>query len=78
VIDTLNQVLKDETITEESEFDADLGLDQKAKELLFFPIEKSVIKVGCKFKKFTTKTCGKARNVGEIVDVIAEDFGVEV
>jgi hypothetical protein len=77
VIDTLSQVLKEENITEESELEADLGLDRKARELLFFPIEKSVIKVGCKFKKFTTTSCGKASAVGDIVDIIAKDFEVE-
>ena len=77
VIDTLNQVLKEENITEESELEADLGLDKKARELLFFPIEKSVIKVGCKFKKFTTATCGKAKDVGQIVNAIAKDFNVQ-
>lgn len=77
VVDTLNQVLGEEDITEESELDADLGLDVQARELLFFPIEKSVIKVGCKFKKFTTTACGKAKTVGDIVDLICKDFGVE-
>ena len=76
VIDTLNQVLNEENITEESELEADLGLDQQARELLFFPIEKSVIKVGCKFKQFTTKSCGKATTVGVIVDSICKDFGI--
>lgn len=77
VIDTLNQVLDEENITEESELESDLGLDKKARELLFFPIEKSVIKVGCKFKKFTTASCGKAKDVSQIVNAIAKDFGVE-
>jgi len=77
VIDTLIQVLKEENITEESELEADLGLDKKARELLFFPIEKSVIKVGCKFKKFTTASCGKAKDVSQIVNAIAKDFNVQ-
>ena len=77
VIDTLNQVLNEENITEESELEADLGLDGQARELLFFPIEKSVIRVGCKFKKYTPTTCGKAKTVGDIVDLISKDFGIE-
>ena len=76
VIDTLNQVLNEENITEETELEADLSLDQQARELLFFPIDKSVIKVGCEFKKFTTTTCGKAKTVGDIVDLISKDFGI--
>ena len=76
VIDTLNQVLKEENITEETELDGDLGLDRHARELLFFPIRDSVFRVGCKFKKFTTTSCGKASNVGAIVDIIAKDFDV--
>ncbi len=76
VIDTLNQVLGREDISEETQLEADLGLDQQARELLFFSIEKSVIRVGCAFKKFTTVTCGKAPTVGAIIDLIGKDFGI--
>jgi hypothetical protein len=76
VVDALIQVLDDDTITEDTELDGDLGLDKQARELLFFPIEKNVQRVGCKFKKFTTKSCGKAKNVGAIIDIISEDFGI--
>ena len=77
IIDTLNQVLGEENITEDTEPEADLGLDKQARELLFFSIEKSVIRVGCSFKKFNTQACGKAKTVGAIVDLIAKDFGIE-
>jgi hypothetical protein len=77
VIDALVQVLDDVTITEDTELDGDLGLDKQARELLFFPIEKNVQRVGCKFKKFTTKSCGKAEDVGGIIDIICEDFGID-
>lgn len=76
MIDTLNQTLKKQNITEETELDGDLGLDKQAREFLFFPIRDSVFRVGCKFKKFTTVSCGKASNVGAIVDIIVKDFDV--
>jgi hypothetical protein len=76
VIDTLNQVLKREDISEETELDADLGLDRQAREMLFFPIDKSVIRVGCEFHKFTTTACGKAKTVGAIIGLIADDFSI--
>lgn len=76
IIDTLNQVLSKENITEESELEADLGLDKQARELLFFSIEKSVSRVGCAFDKLTTTTCGKAKTVGAIVNLVATDFGI--
>lgn len=77
VIDALVQVLKNDTITEDTELDADLGLDKQARELLFFPIEKNVQRVGCEFKKFNTASCGKAKDVAAIIDIICKDFGVE-
>jgi hypothetical protein len=77
VIDALVQVLDDDTITHDTEPDGDLGLDKQARELLFFPIEKNVQRVGCKFKKFTPNSCGKAKNVGAIIDIICEDFGIK-
>ena len=76
VIDKLNEVLDKKNITEETELDGDLGLDKQARELLFFDIRDSVLRDGCKFKKFTAVSCGKASNVGAIVDIIAEDFDV--
>jgi hypothetical protein len=77
VIDALVQVLHDDTITEDTELDADLGLDKQARELLFFPIEKNVQRVGCQFKNFTAQACGKAKDVAAIIEVICKDFGIE-
>jgi hypothetical protein len=77
VIEVLEQLLGEEDITEESEFDEDLGVDDNAKALLFFPIKMSVEKVGCLLKKFTSQSCKKAATVGDIVDGICKDFGID-
>lgn len=78
VIEAIEQLLGKQFVTEESEFDEDLGIDDAAKGLLFFPIKMSVEKVGCLVKKFNSQTCQKAKTVGDIVDAICKDFGLPV
>jgi hypothetical protein len=76
VIEVLEQLLGKKFITEQSQFDEDLGVDDTAKALLFFPIKMSVEKVGCMLKKFNSQTCQKAKVVGDVVDAISKDFGI--
>lgn len=76
VIEVIEQTLGKQFVTEQSEFDQDLGIDSDAQALLFFPIKMSVEKVGCMLTKFNAQTCQKANKVGDIVDAICKDFGI--
>ncbi|HKC64977.1 MAG TPA: hypothetical protein VKB86_15150 [Pyrinomonadaceae bacterium] len=76
VIEVIEQTLGVQFVTEQSNFEEDLGVDSDAQALLFFPIKMSVEKVGCLLKQFNAQTCQNAKTVGDIVDAICKDFGI--
>lgn len=79
VVGVYRGILKDDTITRFSRFGTgnEIDIDSNAKRLFFFPIKQTVDRIpDCIVMKLTPGACEKAKNVGEIVDEISDEFGL--
>jgi len=79
VVGVYRGILKDGTITRFSRFGPgnEIDIDSNAKRLFFFPIKQTVDRVpNCIVMKLTPDACQRAKTVGDIVDEICDEFGL--
>jgi hypothetical protein len=76
VLGVIREKFGDATITENSDFEDDIGADADAKGLLFVPLKRALKREGCQLKKFSPTACEKADTPKDMIDAICKDFGV--
>lgn len=80
VVGVYRGILKDDTITKDSRFGPgkEIDIDDFARRLFFFPIKQSVDRVpDCIVRKLTPDKCQKAKTVGDIINEICKEFGIQ-
>ncbi|HZT60678.1 MAG TPA: hypothetical protein VFA21_18885 [Pyrinomonadaceae bacterium] len=80
VVNVYSGILKDPSLTKDSRFGMgnEIPIDDNAKRLFFFPIEKSVDRVpDCILKKFSPDVCQKAKTIGDVIDAICKEFKIK-
>ncbi|HKR13849.1 MAG TPA: hypothetical protein VJT15_17425 [Pyrinomonadaceae bacterium] len=79
VVDVYRRLLKDDSITKFSRFGSgkEIDIDVEARRAFFFPIKQNVDRTPhCAIAKLTPDDVQNARTVGDIIDAIADEFGV--
>ena len=80
VIRVFREILNDDSITRFSRFGAgkEIDIDSDARRAFFFPIKQRVDRQpDCVITQLTPDCCQRAKCVGDIVDAICEEFGID-
>jgi len=64
-------------ITEETDFEIDIPIDNKAKGLYYYAIRIKLEKAGYEFSTFKPEDCENARTIRDIVNAVWDDLNPE-
>jgi hypothetical protein len=81
IVRVFREQLGDDSITRFSRFGPgkEIDIDADARRAFFFPIKQNLdLEPDCIVTKLTPDCCQRAKCVGDIVDAICEEFGINV